>query len=415
MKDAAASWRRAIELEPDHANAHSNLGMAYRELGLLKQSAEAYRAALSLDEDNPYAHFSLGVVLREDGRNGEASACFKHALRLRPGYVDALYMQALMHEFRPGEAAFERLEQAFAETANDGEDGNDRIILSFALGKALHDMADYDNAFEHFARGNTGMKKRFDYHRMAHRLIIAETRRAYPGNSEIPDISEAGDQQAPIFVIGMSRSGKTLVESLLAEQPGVFAAGEQIEMASAAQSVITEHGLDKKVFAVEGAASGEELDKLAAALRAQLSEADPDARYYVATSPANFSHVGLILSALPNARVIFCRRDPRDNCLFIYFTRYRRRHEYSYDPGDLAAYHADYSALLDHWKTIFGDRILEVQYEDLVTGTDRIAADIFRHCGLDANAKPGATELHSNEIGQWRNYRQHLTELFETL
>lgn len=148
---------------------------------------------------------------------------------------------------------------------------------------------------------------------------------------------------------------------------------------------------------------------------ADISSRSPQSRFFINTSPVNYEYVGLIFRALPQAKVIFCRRDPLDNCLAIYFSRYRRRHEYSYRLADIASYHADYIGLQDHWRELFGERIFHVGYEDLVRAPAAYAAALLDFCGLEIEGELDVSHVYDRDIGRWRNYETHLGELTSKL
>ncbi len=408
MADALNCWRRATALDPGHAGALANLGVALRELGRPEEAIEAYRKALAIDPELTEAHCSLGTALRECGLTSEAEESFERALALRPDFVDALYMHALVHSFVPGDPCLARLYEALD---NPQLPEDDETTLQFALGRALHDIGDYAAAFESFAAANDKIAALQPFSRPAHRVVIKEIRESFGRSAATDRKIEQEEQQIPVFVVGLSRSGKTLVESLLMQDPSVHGAGENVEMAKALEAVLQRHGITKNLITTVPDLSSEVLHEIGERYMADISSRSPQSRFFVNTSPVNYEYVGLIFRALPHARVIFCRRDPLDNCLSIFFSRYRRRHEYSYRLADIASYHADYTGLQDHWREQYAERIFDVQYEDLVRRPVVQTAAIFEYCGLEMTDPVDISHVHGDEIGHWRNYEVELAEL----
>lgn len=228
MADALDCWRRATELDPGHAGALANLGLALRELGRPDEAIETYRRALAIDPELAEAHCSLGAALRECGLNAEAERSFDQALALKPDYVDALYMHALVHRFVAGDPALDRLRRALG---NSKLAGDDESLLEFALGGAFDQIGEYDSAFGLFASANDVVAAQYSFSRPAHRLVIKEIRNAFQRTDTDAGETIAPERQIPIFAVGLSRSGKTLVESLLTQGKSVHGAGETSNLA----------------------------------------------------------------------------------------------------------------------------------------------------------------------------------------
>ncbi len=412
MADALDCWRRAAALDPGHAGALANLGLALRELGRPDEAIETYRKALAINPGLAEAHCSLGAALRECGLNAEAEQSFDRALALKPDYVDALYMHALVHRFDAGDPSLDRLRNALE---NSRLSTDDESLLEFALGGALDQIGEYDAAFRHFSSANDKVAAQYSFSRPAHRLVIKEIRSAFQRTDTDAGETRAPERQVPIFVVGLSRSGKTLVESLLTQGKGVHGAGENVELGKAVESVLRRHDIDKSPITSAPDLAPEIIREIGERYMADISSRSPQSRFFINTSPVNYEYVGLIFRALPQARVIFCRRNPLDNCLAMYFSRYRRRHEYSYRLADIASYHADYTGLQEHWNDLFGERILHVGYEDLVRAPVAYAEALFDFCGLDIGDGVDVSHVYDGDIGRWRNYEAHLGELISKL
>ena len=219
-----------------------------------------------------------------------------------------------------------------------------------------------------------------------------------------------GKPQIPVFLPGMSRSGKTLVESLLKQDARVFGAGERSALLDALHHVRHAQGITE--------AYPECAPRLNAALIAELGTrymaamgALSDREYLINSLPGHYLYLGLIFQALPTAKAVFCRREPLDQCLGIYRRRYGKENAHAYSFENIAAYHDGYVGLMAHWQRLYGPRILEVQYEELVRDPRPVAGRLFAHLDLDMDPATLRADFSTAEIGRWRNYKAHLGPL----
>ncbi len=409
---AIASHRRALELDPDYASAHNNLGIALLGQGRLDQAVASYRRALEIDPDYASAHNNLGIALQDQGRLDQAIASYRRALELDPDHVAAHYNHATLHKHGPGDPAIEKLKQLLKPEDLPEDDRNQ---LLFALGKGHDDLGLYAEAFSYYRRANEEKAKRanFDAVRLAKQTVaIKKVFRQRLGPAG--EYSQPG-RPVPIFVVGMSRSGKTLVESLLSQHDDVHGAGERYEWARAVEKVVAKYSISESFPEFAHSLGIERLREIGKTYLEDVSKHLPDCRFFVDTMPGNGFFIALILQAIPFARIICCRRDPLDNCLSIYFKRYRSHHEYSYDLASLASYYANYHEVMAHWLKLYGERILEVRYEDLVRDPGRTGARIYRFCGLEYEPTAIRQAFTRDEIGRWKHYERYLGALIRAL
>jgi tetratricopeptide (TPR) repeat protein len=412
LEEAAASYRRAVDLKPDYANAHGNLGSALRDMGRLDDAAASCRRALEIDPGMAEAHCNLGIALKEMGRRQEGAACFRRALEIRPHFAEAHYMHARAHHFAPGEEGIARIAEALAAK---GVTDDERSYLLFALGKAHDDIGLYDQAFAYYGQANEAMARRADYDAAAHGEMIDAIEKVFSQAPEpvtgATDGDADGAAKVPVFVIGMSRTGKTLVESLLTRHDAVHGAGESLELEGALRRVVDENSIPWIYPQCVRFLSAEQINEVGMSYMERISRDAPRARLLVNTLPANYQYLGLILQALPAARIIFCQRHPFDTCLYVYFSRYRHGNRHSYELPALGAYYADFHRLMAHWTGLFGERILRVRYEALVEDPGQVAARAYRFCGLADDAAAPLAEFTDSEVGHWRHYESHLDDL----
>ncbi|PPR26906.1 MAG: hypothetical protein CFH38_00421 [Alphaproteobacteria bacterium MarineAlpha10_Bin1] len=396
LNEAIQCQQRALEIAPDYAKAHYNLGNALKEACEAEAAIAAYRHAISHNPDHAEAHNNLGTVFEGQGHTPMALAEFSEAMAMDQDYVEAHYNFALLHRFEADDPTLDELHRLDRQP---GQNPQNRNRLAFALAKAKADLGDYDGAFSLFTQANARRRQRLSYDRSTEAqetdAIIAE--HTEPG-TRLPS-AEVSSAPIPIFVLGLSRSGKSLVESLLATQAGVFAAGE------------SEHW-QRLRRAIKRKAPAQDISaELGAAYRKEMQRLSKGARFVVSTLDTNIYSFAQIAAALPEARFILCWRAPLDNALLIYFKRYERGHSYANEFGDIAHFMAARARLQAHWQNLYGERILSVRYEALVRDTAAVAAKVAAHLGLKLDPNIPLPVFHDDEIDGWKPYDKHLQPL----
>ena len=273
----------------------------------------------------------------------------------------------------------------------------DQTELDFALGKAHADLEQYARAFPHFIAGNALRRRELAYDEAGTLGLMERIRTVF--TPELMDSKRRlGDPApAPVFIIGMPRSGTTLVEQILAGHPRVFAAGKSRELQVAVAGLETDNAglaFPEIVPTLTGGA----LHRLGARYVDAVIASGPEAGRIEAgriidKMPGNFHFAGLIHLALPNARIIHVRRDPIDTCLSCFTQLFRVGQRLSYDPRELGRYYRAYEALMAHWDRVMPAGImLDVRYEDVVADVEREARRIVAHCGLGWHS--GCLDFH---------------------
>ncbi|HTP84486.1 MAG TPA: tetratricopeptide repeat protein [Alphaproteobacteria bacterium] len=463
-EEAIAQYERALAMKPDFAEAYSNLGVALQALRRFGEAEAAHRQALALRPGYFDAHYNLGVTLWAMDRQQDAIASYEAAVALRPSSADAQATlgKLLMETGRIDDAvrAFERAVDAapsipaFYRLLTDARRmvaGEPRLAamealarrmealppaaqteLHFALGKAYADIGDVESSFAHLRAGNSLKRRQIAYDEAATLRSFERTKAVFTpelmAEKRALMAEKRGDPSpVPVFVVGMWRSGTTLIEQLLAGSPSVFGAGELTHIAQAAASLYPPFP-----EAIRGM-SGDQLRALGAEYVARLRAAAPGAEFVVDKMPVNFRFLGLIQLALPNARIVHARRTPLDTCWSCFSRLFTEEQPYIYDLGELGRYYRAYHALMDHWRRVLPAGVMiDVDYEEVVAHTEREARRIFAHCGVawepsclefhktarpvrSASAAQVRQPIYASSIGRWRAYRAHLAPLFEGL
>ena len=429
--EAMEQYRHALALNPDYAQAHNNLANALAAEGRFAEALASYDQAIALRPDYAQAHHNRGMVLRDLGDLAQAEQAYEKSIEAAPGR--ARYYRSLVDvkQFAAGDAhlvAMEAMAQDIGALSPD-----DQAELHFALAKACAGLRQYERSFAHLLAGNA-IKRRETAYDEAATLGFLDRMRAVFTPELLRARQDIGDpSDVPVFIVGMPRSGTTLVEQILASHPAVFGAGERDDIIRAATALHAPG--DPAVVFPEAVAylSGDVLRRLGAAYVATMVATAPQAARITDKMPANFAYIGLIRLILPNARIIHVRRDPVDTCLSCFSTMFAMGQPQSWDLAELGRYYRGYAALMQHWRsTLPPDAMLEVNYEAVVADLEREARRLVAYCGLEWD--PACLRFHSTErpvrtasatqvrqpiydssVGRWRAYGDLLRPLIEAL
>ena len=389
----------------------------------------AYEIALAIDDSVAPVYVFAGSAHQMHGRHEEAEKMYRQALKLDP--TSHAYCQlAQLKKFTPSDADLAAMEDRFAgETTADIDQ---RVDTAFALAKAYDDLADYNKAFERLALGNTLRRQTFNYDVATDREMVDRIVALFTPDFLAHYESFSGSTLAPIFVLGMPRSGTTLVEQMLAAHSAIRGGGELTyigriagELGNTWQSRgDSAPGDDATVAADLRNAAGRYAE-----LTADLHRRQPR---FTDKMPTNFLYIGIIHLLFPNATIIHCMRDPVATCFSCYQRRFSQGNYFAFDLHDVGAYYGSYQLLMKHWHRVLPGRILDVRYEDMVAATKDGIRRILDFCKLEF--EPGCLEFHNvkravatasnaqvrkpiykTSIEHWRHYESHLGPLLSSL
>jgi tetratricopeptide (TPR) repeat protein len=421
---AVETLAAAEQALPDDALSRDTMGCVYARLGEHAASLPHFTEAVRLAPDNTEFRYNEAVALNFIGKVAEAEAALEALLAIAP---DAARAHHLLSSLR-GQTA-ERNHVAQLETAlARAVEQRDRLLLGYALAKELDDLGQPQAAFARLAAANAEHRARLPYSFARDGANFDAIERTWPQVAAAPVV--AAPDAAPIFVIGMPRTGTTLVDRILSSHPEVWSAGELQAMPLAvkmASGTRTRTVLDAATVA---AAAGEDLgvigqDYLA---RAQTHAGARESGRFTDKFPGNFQYAGFITRALPNAKIVCLRRHPLDTVLANFrnlFAVSSRYYDYSYDLMDIARYYVRFDRLMAFWRSALPGRILELRYEELVADQQRETMALLAHCGLDWNeacldfhqniapvSTPSAAQvrrpMYKDAVARWERHRDAL-------
>jgi Flp pilus assembly protein TadD len=431
LDQAEAALRQAIALRPDYAEAHSNLGNVLMDQGRVAEAETVLRRAIELRPDYAGAHNNLGLALKELGRVEEARHAAAEAIRLSPRRVTYYCNLAEVTRFKPGDPHVAALEELAKDEASLPAD--DRIALHFALARAREQADDTEAAFRHLVAGNALKRAHVGYDEAAVLDGMAEVERVFSPALIAANASAGEPSRIPVFIVGMLRSGTTLVEQILASHPSVFGAGELPLFDRAVGSMRPAFPGSPPYPQIAAGMTGEHFRELGARYAGELRRLAPHAARITDKMPSNFVFAGLIHLALPNAVIIHTVRDPVDTCMSCYSRLFTEGQRHTYDLAELGRYYRRYQSMMAHWHRLLPPgRILDVRYEDVVADLEGAARRIIAHCGLDWNPRcldfhrterpvrtASATQvrqpIYTSSIGRARAYGENIAPLLDAL
>ena len=454
LEEAVTRFQELLSSSPGRAETYVNLGHVYRALRRWGEAERQYRSALTIDGENPEILTALGQTLLEQSKLEEARHQLERVIELQPEHAgahnligDTLLLAGDVHtalthlesslsldprqasawrnlssakRFGGGDAAF--VEQLAGLIESLEPDDTDKATLEFSLGKMLDDCGRYEDAWAAYRSANALRARTAKYNPDRQLQMVERLIEAFSKERVTRGLAGAHPSERPVFIIGMPRSGTTLVEQILASHPDIHGAGELAFFDS-----------------LRGADGGSYLDTLD-----QLDPTSVDAiarRYLSALSKAagectritdkmlsNYLHIGLIGMLFPNVRFVHCHRNPLDTCLSIFFHDFSRGMNFSWRLLDIGFHYRLYEGLMRHWQRVFGGRIFELGYETLIEDQERHSRDLIDYCGLDwdqrclrfyehhravftASRWQVRQPVYTSAVARFEHYRPHLDEL----
>lgn len=456
---AALAYRNLLKLHPDYPGAHANLGFVLLDLHRYAEAATHFSAALAAQPDTPacsvglayclqrtsdwvaaerhYLHalalqpgqvqamLGLGTCARQQGRLDAAADWFRRALGIDPLCVDAYHLLSPLQHFAADDALLAQCESVQPQIANLSPIKQARYW--FALGKMREDVGRHDAAFAAYAAGSRARASLFKLDESVAEAWLERTCAAFNADRLAPFAAgPAPDGRVPVFVVGMPRSGTSLIEQILDSHPQVHGAGEIPDLGA----VVTPRAGAPHEWpdTVPGLSRGD-LRAIGGAYVERVFARAPGATHVINKTTLNYRHVGLIRMLLPQAKIIHAVRDPMDSC-FSCFTHLFDGDNlpYTYELGTLGRYYVRYAKLMRHWRRVLPDAVLDVRYEDLVQDTETQVRRMLDYLDLPWDAR--CLEFHRNRrvvetasraqvtrpiyrssVARWRHFEAHLQPL----
>ncbi len=424
-QDAIQCYQKLVELKPNDDTAWAGLGRSFTLSGRIEQAIGAYEKSLTLNDQSPSVHLAYAHMLKTVGKQEEALIAYRRAIHYKPELGESYWSMANLKifQFKPTEitAMEDQLQSKDLSTSA-------RVHFHFSLGKAYEDQKDYEAAWLHYDRGNEKQRTLIDYDPVENEVYLQNIQKVFNAK-RFADFAGAGHQAPdPIFILGLPRSGSTLIEQILASHSQVEGTSELPNIASIATGTgkyrhdrllypHTTNTLTRRDFAAYGK---EYLQQIAH----HRVEGTP---FFIDKMPNNFPHIGWIKLTLPNAKIINTRRHPIDSCLGAYKQLFAKGQHFTYDKLELAEFYRSYVDIMKHWHEVLPGQILDVHYEDTVMDLDTQVRRILDFCGLEfeeqclrfyqteraiktASSEQVRQPIYRGALGLWKQYGKQVKD-----
>jgi tetratricopeptide (TPR) repeat protein len=424
LDEALEAAKRSALAAPESPEPHNALGQVYQAMGEFEPALAAYdRAAALPGPAQQDAIANRGLLFMEFGLKDEALKATEEAAKVFPHSPGVLFSQTDLRRLKPGDPLIGKMQ---ALIAREGSTLSDRATLHFGLGKAFLDIGDSEAAFRHYNEGNRLKRSTFAYDPDANERWIASLAEVFTAALLAAKTKTGARSALPVFVVGMPRSGTTLIEQILGSHPMVSAAGELKRLQGLVDALPSYPRCAPDLADVE-------LERLGKAYLAHVAPLAAGRRHVVDKMPSNFLVCGMIRLILPDARIIHSRRDAVDTCLSCYTKLFAGEQAFSYDQTELGRFHRSYQALMAHWRAILpASHFLEVDYEAVVDDLELEARRMLDFIDLPwdervlkfheterpvrtASVNQVREPIYRGSVGRWEKHAAHLKPLLAAL
>ena len=423
--NAEKNYIKAIEVNPKCSLALNNLGKLYKDMKKFNEAEKCFIKAIKYSHDIYVLYNNLGVLYQNLGKFNEAKIEFNKALKINSEFSVVHYHLGMIDKYKQDDSRLKQMEKIILNPSLNIEN---KMYLNFAIGKAYDDIKNYDKAFSFYQKGNLYKRELLNYDINIDINLFNEIKEIFNTNI-FKNLNNVGNQNtSPIFIVGMPRSGSTLVEQIISSHPKVFGADEINDLNNLVLKYFNKKkkidfpknllNIDKSLFKNIG-------DEYILAIRkySKLSENITD------KALLNFRWIGLIKLMLPNAKIIHCKRNPKDNCVSIFKNNFSGRLDFSYDLKELVQYYNLYKNLMDYWHKILPGYIHDISYENLTQNQEHETRKLLNACNLNWNQKclefqknkrPVLTAsisqvrkpMYRTSIKSWEKYEKHFKPFF---
>ena len=390
LNSAVKSFEWALAYNPNYVEAHNNLGAAFQELMLYKKAKEQYEKALSINPRFAQALNNLGATCEIFGLKNRALENYNNAIKEDPSYCEAHRNLSAIKKYKKNDPQIHQLESLYS---NINLTKPDKKNLSFALAKVYEDLGENEKFFKFLNEGNNLRKQELNYSFASSNNFHLSLLKAFKSPPKIISQNEKNKSTIrPIFVLGMPRSGTTLVEQIISSHHEVYGAGELNNLKKFATPIFLSHAnSNNKVI------NDEDILSLRNNYLDSLSELNFKEKIMTDKMPINFRLIGFILSAIPEAKIVHVKRDARATCWSNYKHYFSSGNGFTFDQEDLSKFYGLYKEIMDFWHKLFPNKIYDLNYEKLTENQKKETEKLLKYCELDWDKK--CLEFHKNDRG----------------
>ena len=425
QKEAAIeSYEWAIAYKADYAQAYLNLAILFSKLDPIK-AVDCYKKAIIIDPNYDVAYFNLASTYRHLGLKDDAIAAYEKAIKIKPNYADAHKNLSAIKKYNKNDSQILQMETLISKKDLNE---SDQISLNFALAKVNEDLGNENDFFKFLNKGNKLRKKELNYTFNKDKEVILKIKDVF--NAPLQQVKKPSNKKSalkPIFIVGMPRSGTSLVEQIISSHNEVYGAGELDFLAKIVAPGLKE-SIDNKNFF-----TGKAILSIREQYLDSLSSFSASESFITDKMPLNFRFIGFILSAFPEAKIVHLNRDARATCWSIYKHYFKSNgNGYAHNFKDLVSYYSLYKDLMVFWNDLYPNKIYDICYEDLTINQEEETRKLLNYCELDwdenclnfhTNARAVKTtsalqvrqKMYQGSSEAWKKYEAHLQPLINGL
>ena len=419
------AFENLIKLDPSNFEALVSLGTIYIKLSKYHEGIKLYEESLKIKPENPRVYLSLGHALKTIGERKKSEAAYQNTIKYFPSSGEAYWSLANLKTYEFSDKEIANMELSLKRNMHQ----NELIQMHFALGKAYESNRQFDKSFKHYMDGNWQQRKQVIYNAEDYKISIDEIINFFENNNNILDLKAEAGSDEPIFILGLPRSGSTLIEQILAshsliegtqELPNIMAISRDIKL------IDQKNGYPDNLLKLNQSS----FDELGKKYIDETKWARSSKPFFIDKMPNNFFHIGLIKLILPKAKIIDARRNPMDACFSCFKQYFAKGQHFTYDLDDIARYYKDYVRLMDYWNKLFPDEIFTIHYEQIIENPNDRIFDLLEFCNVKfednclnfhkskrpvktASSEQVRQPMYKTGINYWRNYIKNLDVLLE--
>jgi len=421
--------QRVIQLQPDLPFGFMIRGSILGKMHDHEGAIKSYGDALKIEPDHMGSNMGLGNVLKTVGRYEESVAAYKKCVEIQPIFAEAYWSLANLKTYTFDESEMQAMEE---HVKNDQMPINNKAFFHIALANAKEKQKDYEEAWVNFETGNDLRRQEEVYDSVQTQVTHDQLIEVF--NEElIESIKDKGcPSEAPILIVGLPRSGSTLIEQILASHSLVEGTKELPDLSLLARKLTKSRPQGIKYPDAVKDMSDEELIEYGEDYLTTTKRYRTDKPHFIDKMPNNFANIGFLKMILPNAKVINAQRNPLDSCISSYKQLFYKGQSWSYDLFEIAEYYLEYQRMMDHWHKLFPGEILDLKYENLINNQQDETEILLKYCGLEweeqclkfyetersintASSEQVRQPIYKGAMNAWKNYESHITPLIETL
>jgi len=462
-QDAIILLERAVELKPKFSGAWGDLAESYSEVddygkaldavqrviklqpqlpfgfmirgGILGKMSDhegaikSYQDALNVEPDHMGSNMGLGNVLKTVGRFEESVAAYKKCIEIQPLFAEAYWSLANLKTYTFDESEIKKMEE---HAANDQMPISNKAFFHIALANAKEKQKDFGEAWVHFQKGNDLRREEEVYDSVQTQVTHDDLIEVFDEELFKSKKGKGCQSQAPIFIVGLPRSGSTLIEQILASHSQVEGTKELPDLSLLTRKLTRSRPQGIKYPKAAKDMTDEELIEFGESYLTTTKKYRTNKNYFIDKMPNNFAHIGFLKMILPNAKIINAQRNPLDSCISSYKQLFYKGQSWSYDLFEIGEYYLEYQRMMDHWHQVIPGEILDLKYDNLINNQQHETERLLNYCGLEweegclkfyetkrsintASSEQVRQPIYKGAMNAWKNYESHIEPLIETL